>query len=101
MLQVEVVRLRETVLTMLPAVAVRVAVCALGTLAATVAEKAAVVAPAAIETLAGTVTRGLPLVNFTLKPPVGAAALRFTVHVETAPGPRVKGAQVRPVRLGG
>jgi hypothetical protein len=97
MLHVEVVRLRETVLAVLPAVAVMVAVCVLGTLGATVAEKAAVVAPAAIETLAGTVTRTLPLANITLKPPVGAAPLSFTVHVETPAGPRVKGAQVRLV----
>jgi hypothetical protein len=82
-------------LEMLPAVAVRVAVCVPGTVAATVAEKAALVAPAAIETLAGTVTRVLPLVNFALKPPVGAAPLSFTVQVETPAGPRVKGAQVR------
>jgi hypothetical protein len=95
MLHVDVVRLSVTVLATLPALAVRIAVCAPGTVEATVAEKAAVVAPAAIETLAGTVTSVLPLVNFTLKPAVGAAALSFTVHVETPAGPRVKGAQVR------
>jgi hypothetical protein len=48
--------------------------------------KVAVVAPAATVTLAGTVAADvLLLLSVTTAPPVGAAALSFTVPVEEAP----------------
>jgi len=59
--------------------AVRVAVCAVVT-EATVAVKEALVAPAAMVTLAGTVTALLLLASATVSPPVGAAPDRVTVH---------------------
>lgn len=64
----------------LPAVAVRVAVCAEVTVA-TVAVKLAEVAPAATVTEAGTVTAELLLARVTLIPPVAAVAVRLTVQV--------------------
>jgi hypothetical protein len=48
---------------------------------ATVAVKLAVVAPAATVTEEGTVTDAELLARVTDKPPVGAAAVRATVHV--------------------
>ena len=59
--------------------AVTVAVCDEVT-AATVAEKPAVVDPAATVTFAGTVTDVLLLASRTLTPPVGAAPVRVAVH---------------------
>ncbi len=67
------------------ALAVNVAVCVVLT-AETVAEKPAVVAPAATVTAAGTVTAELLLARLTLKPPLGAAALSATVQ-ESVPAP--------------
>lgn len=62
-----------------PAVAVKTAVWAELT-AATVAEKPALVAPAATVTLGGTDTAELPLASPTLNPPVGAAVVSVTVQ---------------------
>ena len=61
------------------AVAVMVAVCAVVT-ADAVALKAAVVAPLATVTDAGTVSALLLLARFTVSPPLGAAAVRLTVQ---------------------
>ncbi len=69
----------------LPALAVRVAVCAVPT-DETVAVKFAVVEPAATVTEAGTVTDELLLARLTVKPPLGAAALSATVQ-ESVPAP--------------
>jgi hypothetical protein len=52
----------------------------------TVAEKLALVAPAATVTVAGTVTAALLLARFTAKPPLAAAALRLTVQT-SVPAP--------------
>jgi len=71
---------RAKVSATLPALAVRVAVCAVLT-EETVAVKVAVVAPAATVTEAGTVTDELLLARLTAKPPVGAAAFRVTVQL--------------------
>jgi hypothetical protein len=73
------------VLLVLAAVAVRVAVCAEVT-AEDVAVKAALVALAGTVTVAGTVTAVLLLERLTLRPPVGAAALRVTVQA-SVPAP--------------
>lgn len=48
------------------------------------AEKLAEIAPAAIVTLAGTVTAGLSLLTVTMAP-LGAGLLRLTVPVDEAP----------------
>jgi hypothetical protein len=69
----------------LPADAVKVAVCAVET-AETVAEKLALVAPAATVRDAGTVTSVLLLDRLTESPPLAAAALRVTVQV-SVPAP--------------
>lgn len=66
-----------------PALAVRVAVCAVDT-AATVALNVALVAPAAIVTEVGTATAALLLARLTAKPPAGAAAFVVTVHASVA-----------------
>lgn len=67
------------------AVAVIVAVCVVLT-ADVVAVKAALVAPAATVTDAGTDTAELLLASVTASPPLGAAAVRATVHAsDTAP----------------
>ena len=71
---------RAKVFDTLPALAVRVAVCAVLT-EETVAVKVAVVAPAATVTEVGTVTAELLLARLTAKPPVGAAAFRVTVQL--------------------
>ena len=69
----------------MPVVAVSVAVCALVT-DETVAVNEAVDAPAATDTLAGTVTALLLLASVTPVPPDGAAELKVTVHcVDPAP----------------
>jgi hypothetical protein len=52
----------------------------------TAAEKAALVAPAATVTVAGTVTELLLLARLTVKPPLGAAAFRETVQA-SVPAP--------------
>jgi hypothetical protein len=66
-----------------PAVAFRVTVCAVVT-AETVAEKLALVAPAATVTEDGTVTDPELLDRLTTWPPVGAAAFSFTVQLSVA-----------------
>lgn len=66
-----------------PAVAVSVAVWAALT-ADAVAVKVAVVAFAATVTVDGTVTAVLLLLRVTVTPPLGAAALRVTVHESVA-----------------
>jgi len=76
---------REDVADAPPALAVTVAVAELET-EATVAVKAALVAPAATVTLAGTVTELLLLARLTLTPPVGAAVFRLTVQA-SVPAP--------------
>ena len=62
--------------------------------AAAVALKFTVVAPAATVIDAGTVSRALLLASVTLDPPVEAAPVSVTVHLPTAPGPRLAGLQV-------
>ena len=71
---------RAKVSATLPALAVRVAVCAVLT-EETVAVKVALLAPAATVTVAGTATDELLLARLTAKPPVGAAAFRVTVQL--------------------
>jgi hypothetical protein len=62
-------------------------------LAAAVALKVALVAPAATVTDVGTVSRVLLLARVTTKPPVGAAWVSVTVQVLTALWPRLAGLQ--------
>ena len=76
------------VLESLPAVAVRVAVCAVVT-GALVAEKATLVALAGTVTVAGKATAALLLERVTLSPPIPAASLRFTVQ-ELEPPPVIE-----------
>src|SRR5580692_8288232 len=75
---------RSKVLDSLPAVAVRVAVCAVVT-GALVAEKATLVALAGTVTVAGKTTAALLLERLTLSPPIPATPLRFTVQELVAP----------------
>jgi hypothetical protein len=72
----------------LPAFAVSVAVCVVLT-ADTVAENAALVAPPATVTVAGTVTAGLLLARPTANPPLGAAPFRATVQL-SVPAPVIE-----------
>jgi hypothetical protein len=65
-------------------------------LAAAVALKFAVVAPAATIIEAGTVSQVLLLSSATLDPPVGAAWVSVTVQLLTALWPRLVGLQVTP-----
>ena len=67
----------------------------LAMVAAAVALKVAVVAPAVTVTEAGTVSSALLLVSVTLDPPVGAVWVRVTVQVLTALCPRLVGLQAR------
>lgn len=69
----------------LPALAVRVAACAMLT-GETVAVNVALLAPAATVTEGGTETEELLLARLTLNPPLGAAALSATVQ-ESVPAP--------------
>jgi len=69
----------DTARDVLPVVAVSVADCALVT-EATFAVNAAAVAPAATDTVAGTVIELLLLAMETFKPPVGAGPDKLTVH---------------------
>lgn len=71
---------RAKVTATLPALAVRVAVCAV-VHEDTVALKLALVAPAGIVTEAGTVTAELLLARLTANPPLAAAAVRETVQL--------------------
>ena len=73
----------ETVWEMLPAVAVRVADCALLT-AAALAVNAAPVAVAGTVTEAGTVTALLLLARLTMRPPVGAEPDKLTVQASVS-----------------
>ena len=68
----------------------------LAIVAAAVALKVAVVAPAATVTDAGTASEGLLLASVTLAPPVGAFSVSVTVHVLTALCPRLVGLQATP-----
>jgi len=72
----------------LPALAVSVTVCAAVT-AEMVAEKAALVAPAAMFTEAGTTTDELLLARLTVYPPLGAAAFSATVQA-SVPAPVIE-----------
>jgi len=72
----------------LPALAVSVADCAVPT-AETVAENAALVAPAAIVTVAGTDTAELLEERPTTNPPLGAAPFRLTVQL-SVPAPVIE-----------
>lgn len=74
-------------------VAVSVTVVAVVTLVA-VAVKLALLAPAAISTVAGTVTAVELLCRFTFSPPVGAAPFSVTVHASVAVPVKVPLAQV-------
>jgi hypothetical protein len=68
--------------------------------AAAVALKLAVVAPAATETAAGTVSRTLLLASVTLAPPAGAAWVSATAHVLRPPALNAVGIQVNGRRDG-
>jgi hypothetical protein len=89
----------EVALLTPPAVAVIVAVCAVLT-AATVAVNAALVAPAGTVTEAGTATEVLLLASATANPPLGAAAVRLTVHASVAAPVSVPALQARPLKDG-
>jgi hypothetical protein len=65
-----------------------------------VAEKVAVVAPAATVTVAGTVILAVPLLRLTTKPPVGAALEIVTVPVEEVPPTTEVGEKARAVTRG-
>jgi hypothetical protein len=91
--------LNENVLEVALAVAVKVAVWFVET-DATVAVKAAVEAPAATETVAGTVTLVLLLASATLSPPAGATPLRPTLQEEVPGAVTLAGLQVRLVTVG-
>ena len=84
-------RLIVAVCELVPSVAVTVALWLLAIVAAAVALKVAVVAPAATVTEAGTVSDALLLASVTLDPPVGAVCVSVTVHVLTALCPRLVG----------
>ena len=64
--------------------------------AVAVALNVAVVAPAATDTNAGTVSEALLLASVTLDPPAGAVWVSVTVHVLTALCPRLVGLQAIP-----
>ena len=64
--------------------------------AVAVALNVAVVAPAATDTEAGTVSEALLLASVTLDPPAGAVWVSVTVHVLTALCPRLVGLQATP-----
>jgi hypothetical protein len=83
----------------LPALAEIVTACALLT-EETVAEKAALIAPAATVTEAGTITELLLLARLTVNPPLGAAVFSETVQA-SVPAPVIEAfVQVSPVRTG-
>ncbi len=75
---------KANVLDVLPALALRVAVCAVET-EATEAMKPALLALAATMTDGGTVTDALLLDRLTANPPAGAAPLRLTVQASDPP----------------
>jgi hypothetical protein len=82
-----------------PALAVRLAVWSVET-AATVAVKAALTAPAATVTVAGTVTFELLLARETANPPVRAGALNPTLQAAVPGALTLAGAQETPVKTG-
>ena len=98
--QVDAAMLSQKVLTAPAALAVTIAVCEVGTVAATDAENPALTAPAATVTLAGTVRYALLLAKETTNPPASAAELNVTVHAETPAGARLEGLHVRLVSVG-
>ena len=61
------------------------------------AVKVALVDPVPTVTLDGTVTFAFPLVNDTTRPPVGAARVRLTVHVDVPGAFTVAGLQLNPL----
>jgi hypothetical protein len=65
-----------------------------------VAEKLALVPPAGTVTLAGTVALVLLLAREVPNPPVSAAQLNVTVHIEDPPALTVVGVHDRPVSVG-
>ncbi len=90
---------KAKVLATLLALAVRVAVWEVVT-EETVAVKAAVVAPAATVTVAGTATDELLLARLTVNPPVGAAAFSVTVQL-SVPAPVIEPlVQLSPLSIG-
>ncbi len=90
---------KAKVLATLLALAVRVAVWEVVT-EETVAVKAAVVAPAATVTVAGTATDELLLARLTVNPPVGAAAFSVTVQL-SVPAPVIEPlVQLGPLSIG-
>jgi hypothetical protein len=91
---------REKVFETVPAVAVRVAVCAVVT-EATAAEKATPLELAGTVTVAGRVTAGSLLERLTLRPPLPAAPLRVTVQA-SVPAPVIEpGVQERALSVPG
>jgi hypothetical protein len=93
--------LKAAVWVLLPRVAVTDAFRLLAMEAAAVALKVPVVAPAATETAAGTVSRRtLLLASMTRVPPAGAVWVSVTVHVLTAPALNSVGVQVTGRRDG-
>jgi hypothetical protein len=90
---------RAKVFDTLPALTVRVAVCAVLT-EETVAVKVAVVDPAATVTEAGTVTVELLLARLTAKPPVGAAAFSVTVQLSVPDPVNEPLVQLSPLSIG-
>jgi len=90
---------RAKVFDTLPALAVRVAVCAVLT-EETVAVKVAVVDPAATVTEAGTLTFESLLARLTANPPVAAAAFSVTVQL-SVPAPVIEPlVQLSPLSTG-
>ena len=90
---------RANVFEAVPALAVSVTVAAVLT-EETVAEKPALVAPAATLTVAGTVTALLLLARLTANPPLAAAVLNVTVQL-SVPAPLIEPlVQARPVSTG-
>jgi hypothetical protein len=89
-------RLIVTLRELPPKDADRVAVWLLATVVAAVALKVAVLAPGATDTDAGTESKGLLLVSAPSEPPAGAACVRVTVQMLTAPWLRVPGLQAIP-----
>jgi hypothetical protein len=86
-------RLMAAVCELAPKVAVTVALWLLAMMAAAVALKFALVAPAATVTDAGTLSRLLVLASVTAEPPAGAVWVRVIVQALTALWPRLVGLQ--------
>ena len=93
------VKAKEKVLETPPAVAVRMAVCAVAT-ATAVAVKLALDAAAGTVTDAGTVTLVLLLARVTGNPPAAATALSVTVQAATPGEPMLAGVHVNPLKTG-